>query len=89
MVKVAGYVPNVHVCLPEEGKIAFLGSPQEFAQSLLPAVQHMLHPMTEAIHGEFNVDDPWRQNRKTKRLADITKVATQAINNDSYRSLPE
>jgi phospholipid/cholesterol/gamma-HCH transport system ATP-binding protein len=70
VVKVAGYVPNVHVCLLEEGKIAFFGSPQEFAQSLLPAVQHMLHPMTEAIHGDLDVDDPWRQNRMTKRFAE-------------------
>ena len=70
VVKVAGDVPNVHVCLLEEGKIAFFGSPQEFAQSLLPAVQHMLHPMTEAIHGELDVDDPWRQNRMTRRFAE-------------------
>ncbi len=69
---VAGYVPGVQVCLLEEGRIAFLGSPQEFAQSSLPSVQHMLHPMTEATHGELNVDDPWRQNRKTKHFADIT-----------------
>jgi phospholipid/cholesterol/gamma-HCH transport system ATP-binding protein len=70
VVKVADYVPNVRVCLLEEGKIAFLGSPQDFGQSLLPAVQHMLHPMTEAIHGEVDVDDPWRQNRITKRFAE-------------------
>jgi phospholipid/cholesterol/gamma-HCH transport system ATP-binding protein len=75
VVKFAGYIPNVHVCLLEEGRIAFLGSPQEFAQSLLPAVQHMLHPMTEAIHGKLDVDDPWRQNRKTKRFVDTTNTA--------------
>jgi phospholipid/cholesterol/gamma-HCH transport system ATP-binding protein len=74
--KVAGYVPGVQVCLLEEGRIAFFGSPQEFAQSPLPAVQHMLHPMTEAAHGEFDVDDPWRQNQKTRRFADITTTAT-------------
>ena len=79
-VEVAGYVPGVQVCLLEEGRIAFFGSPQEFAQSSLPAVQHMLHPMTEATHGELDVDDPWRQNRKTKPFADITTAATQAIN---------
>jgi phospholipid/cholesterol/gamma-HCH transport system ATP-binding protein len=74
--KVAGYVPGVQVCLLEEGRIAFFGSPQEFAQSPLPAVQHMLHPMTEAAHGELDVDDPWRQNQKTRRFADITTTAT-------------
>jgi phospholipid/cholesterol/gamma-HCH transport system ATP-binding protein len=74
--KVAGYVPGVQVCLLEEGRIAFFGSPQEFAQSPLPAVQHMLHPMTEAAQGELDVDDPWRQNQKTRRFADITTTAT-------------
>jgi len=73
---VAGYVPGVQVCLLEEGRIAFFGSPQEFAQSSLPAVQHMLHPMTDVAHGELDVDDPWRQNQKTRRLADIITTAT-------------
>ncbi len=66
LVKISGHVPGVYVMLLEEGKIAFFGSPQDFAQSSLPAVQHMLHPVTEAIHGESNVADPWQQNRKTK-----------------------
>jgi phospholipid/cholesterol/gamma-HCH transport system ATP-binding protein len=67
---VDGYVPGVQVCLLEEGRIAFFGGPQEFAQSSLPAVQHMLHPMTEATHGRLDVDDPWRQNRKTELFTD-------------------
>jgi len=73
---VPGYVPGVQVCLLEEGRIAFFGSPQEFAKSSLPAVQHMLHPMAEAAHGEIDVDDPWRQNQKTRRFDDITITAT-------------
>jgi phospholipid/cholesterol/gamma-HCH transport system ATP-binding protein len=76
VVKIAGYAPGVQVCLLEEGKIAFFGSPQEFAQSSLPAVQHMLHPITDAAHGELNVDDPWRQNQKTRRLADMATSTT-------------
>jgi len=76
VVKVAGYVPGVQVCLLEEGRIAFFGSPQEFAQSSLPAVQHMLRPMTEATHGELDVDDPWRQNQKTRRFADTATTTT-------------
>lgn len=64
--KISGYVPDVRVLLLDEGKLAFFGSPQEFAQSSLPEVQHMLHPVTEAIHGELDVDDPWQQNRKSK-----------------------
>src|SRR5215475_1599911 len=38
--QVAGYVHGVQVCLLEEGKIAFFGSPQEFAHIPLPAVPH-------------------------------------------------
>jgi phospholipid/cholesterol/gamma-HCH transport system ATP-binding protein len=76
VVRVAAYVPGVQVCLLEEGRIAFLGSPQEFAQSSLPAVQHMLHPMTDVTRGELDVDDPWRQNQKTRRLADLKTSAT-------------
>jgi phospholipid/cholesterol/gamma-HCH transport system ATP-binding protein len=73
---VAGYVPGVQVCLLEEGRIAFFGSPQEFAQSSLKAVQHMLHPMTDVTHGELDVDDPWLQNQKTRRLADLKTSAS-------------
>ena len=76
VLKVAGFVPGVQVCLLEEGRIAFFGSPQEFEQSSLPAVQHMLHPMTDVTQGELDVDDPWRQNRKTKHLANITTTST-------------
>lgn len=66
VVKIPNQVPGVHVCLLEGGRIAFFGSPLEFAQSSLPAVQHILHPVTEAMHGEIDVADPWRQNRETK-----------------------
>jgi len=69
--KISEYVPGVRVLLLDEGKLAFFGSPQEFAQSSLPEVQHMLHPVTEAIHGELDVDDPWRQNRKAKGDLDL------------------
>jgi hypothetical protein len=27
--------------------------------------------MTEAAHDGLDVDDPWRQNRKTKRFAEL------------------
>jgi phospholipid/cholesterol/gamma-HCH transport system ATP-binding protein len=65
VVKVPDYLSSIHVCLLEEGRVAFYGSPQEFAQSPLPAVQHMLHPITKAIHGQVNVADPWRRDRNT------------------------
>jgi phospholipid/cholesterol/gamma-HCH transport system ATP-binding protein len=68
VVKMSDFVSGVHVCLLKEGRMVFFGSPQEFLQSSLPAVQHMLHPVTDAIHGEFHGPDPWRQNRTTGDL---------------------
>jgi phospholipid/cholesterol/gamma-HCH transport system ATP-binding protein len=76
VVEVADHVPGVQVCLLEEGRIAFFGSPQEFAQSSLPAVQHMLHPMTDVAHGRLDVDDPWRQNQRTRPSVDMTTIST-------------
>ncbi|MBO0800262.1 MAG: ATP-binding cassette domain-containing protein, partial [Blastocatellia bacterium] len=43
-------LPNMHVLLLEEGQTAFFGTPQEFQTSSLPAVQHMLHPVTAHRH---------------------------------------
>lgn len=57
------------VLLLEQGRIAFFGSQPEFQSSPLPAVQQMLHPVTESAennNGEFEVADPWEQNRQTK-----------------------
>ncbi|MGE0882495.1 MAG: ABC transporter ATP-binding protein [Blastocatellales bacterium] len=60
-------VPGMYVMLLEEGRNAFFGTPQEFEQSDLPAVQHMLHPVTDAIYSDQEFDDPWEQNRRTKQ----------------------
>lgn len=62
--KISDYLPNVRVMLLEKGKVVFLGGVPEFMQSSLVAVQHMLHPVTDAKHVEIEVDDPWKQNRK-------------------------
>lgn len=62
--KAGDYLSSVRVMLLENGKIVFLGGVPEFTQSSLAAVQHMLHPVTDAKHTEFEVDDPWKQNRK-------------------------
>jgi phospholipid/cholesterol/gamma-HCH transport system ATP-binding protein len=40
----------LQVLLLEQGRIAFFGTPQEFQKSTLPAVQHMLHPITTHRH---------------------------------------
>jgi phospholipid/cholesterol/gamma-HCH transport system ATP-binding protein len=71
VVKISGETPNIYVCLLEEGRIAFIGSPHEFAQSTLPAVQHMLHPITNAIYHKIDVADPWQQNRKTRAMQEL------------------
>jgi phospholipid/cholesterol/gamma-HCH transport system ATP-binding protein len=71
VVKVPDYLSSIHVCLLEEGRAAFYGSPQEFAQSSLPAVQHMLHPITKAIHSQVIVADPWRRDHKTGIIPEL------------------
>jgi hypothetical protein len=35
----------------------------------------MLHPMTDVARGRLDVDDPWRQNQKTQRFADLKTTA--------------
>ena len=57
---------TMRVLLLEEGQIAFFGTPQEFAESALPAVQHQLHPVTSANHDQIEVDDPWDHSRQSK-----------------------
>lgn len=60
-------VSGMHVMLLEEGRQAFFGTPQEFEQSDLPAVRHMLNPVTDAIYSDEEFDDPWEQNRRTRQ----------------------
>ena len=60
-------VTGTRVMLLEEGRIAFFGSPLDFEQSALPAVQHMLHPVTDALHDDLEFDDPWAQNRRNRQ----------------------
>lgn len=66
IVPVGAAVADINVMLLEEGRIAFFGSPHEFHQSPLPAVQHMLHPVTDALHDNLEVADPWAQNRRSR-----------------------
>ena len=64
---VAGDAAQVtQVLLLEEGQVAFFGSPQKFAESALPAVQHQLHPVTSANHDQIEVNDPWDHSRRGK-----------------------
>ena len=57
-------LPTVRVLVLEQGEMAFFGSPDEFSQSPLPAVQHLLHPVTGVLRDNIEIADPWRQNRK-------------------------
>lgn len=58
---------NTQVLVLEDGNVAFLGTPQDFGQSDLPAIQHLLNPVTDALHTHLDVDDPWAQNRRSKK----------------------
>jgi phospholipid/cholesterol/gamma-HCH transport system ATP-binding protein len=81
--KLDEYLPTVRVLLLEEGRMAFFGAPADFAQSVLPAVQHILHPVTGALHGEIDAPDPWGQNRKTKtRFQWLTKEPSEEPSED-------
>jgi phospholipid/cholesterol/gamma-HCH transport system ATP-binding protein len=53
-------IDGIYVLLLEEGKIVFWGLPQEFERSMMPAVQHMLHPATGARKTYMDIDDPRR-----------------------------
>ncbi|MBP6820007.1 MAG: ATP-binding cassette domain-containing protein [Acidobacteria bacterium] len=57
----------VQVLVLEAGSTAFFGASQDFEQSDLPAIQHLLHPVTDALHTHLEVDDPWKQNRLSKK----------------------
>ncbi len=57
---------GMHVLLLEDGRIAFFGSPQEFEQSQLPAVQHMLQPVSKSSQNGPEIADPWGHNRERR-----------------------
>jgi len=44
----------MHVLLLEEGETAFFGTAEEFQTSALPAVKHMLHPVTTSNRHKIN-----------------------------------
>lgn len=67
-------LPNVRVLVLEQGETAFFGSPDEFLQSSLPAVQHLLHPVTGVLRDNLEVADPWRQNRKFPAMREYDDV---------------
>lgn len=67
-------LPGVRVLLLEQGKVAFFGSPDDFMQNPLPAVQHLLHPVTGVLHDTIEIADPWQQNRKVAALLAVERT---------------
>lgn len=94
--EIPSHLPGVRVLVLEEGKVAFSGRPDEFLQSPLPAVQHLLHPVTGVLRDSLEVADPWRQNRKMaakmreKMLEPVTQgsLADPAENNGGKKPNP-
>lgn len=59
-----GMVDRLRVMVLESGRIAFFGSSGDFLQSPLPAVRHLLHPVTQPDNLHFECSDPWRHSRE-------------------------
>jgi phospholipid/cholesterol/gamma-HCH transport system ATP-binding protein len=56
--------PHIKVMVLEEGKIAFLGTADEFEKSSLPGVTQLTHPNTDMHVTDSIVADPWNHMRK-------------------------
>ncbi|MFY9610700.1 MAG: ATP-binding cassette domain-containing protein [Blastocatellia bacterium] len=54
----------MRVMLLEEGRIAFLGTPNEFQTSTLPAVLRMTHPDSGRPTTGESIADPWSKKRR-------------------------
>jgi hypothetical protein len=55
--------------LLDEGKIAFAGSPAEFAASALPAVACLTRAENGTRIVETYIPDPWDKKRRPKSLS--------------------
>lgn len=65
--KVDGVLPKpMRVMLLEEGRIAFIGTVDEFQTSTLPAVLRMSSPETARPESGEAVADPWSKTRRRK-----------------------
>jgi phospholipid/cholesterol/gamma-HCH transport system ATP-binding protein len=56
----------MRVMLLEEGRIAFMGTPDEFQTSTLPAVLRMTHPDSATRASDASLADPWSKTRRPK-----------------------
>ena len=57
---------GAEVILLDEGKVAWTGSPSEFAASDLAVVRRMTHAENGTRHSDFYVQDPWSKTRHPK-----------------------
>jgi phospholipid/cholesterol/gamma-HCH transport system ATP-binding protein len=56
----------MRVMLLEEGRIAFMGTPDEFQSSTIPAALRMTHPDAGRRTTNESVADPWSKKRRPK-----------------------
>lgn len=63
-IECVGKVDRLRVMVLEEGRVAFFGTPGDFQQSMLPAVRHLLHPVSQPDNLHFECSDPWRHTRE-------------------------
>jgi phospholipid/cholesterol/gamma-HCH transport system ATP-binding protein len=59
---------DMAVIVLDKGEIVFNGSPEEFAESKLPAVVYMTHAVAPADTTHFVTNDPWSRRRRPKTL---------------------
>ena len=56
----------MRVMVLEGGRVAFLGTPEEFQTSALPAVRRLTHPEAGQLRTDDYIADPWSGTRKLK-----------------------
>jgi phospholipid/cholesterol/gamma-HCH transport system ATP-binding protein len=56
--------PMTRVMVLDEGRIAFLGSYDEFCASSVPSVVQMRQPRSSQTESDYHARDPWGTNRK-------------------------
>jgi phospholipid/cholesterol/gamma-HCH transport system ATP-binding protein len=61
-----GQAKPMRVMVLEEGRVAFLGAPEEFHTSTLPAVLRLTHPESGQPKSDEFIPDPWNPKRKPK-----------------------
>lgn len=61
-----GEAKPMRVIVLEEGRIVFMGSPDEFTTSTAPEVQRLTHPESGGLKTDEYIADPWSPKRRPK-----------------------